>query len=139
MKTRTNNKSETKRAFLSFVFAAFFVTSLVAQASHNNRSLKNLIEKPTIKAELESTVIAKVEVDLYSNSLDFVIEKPVEVENWMTNPTNWANNAHVEDKAVEEDPALEGWMNNISDFQTVDFTDTLRLEAWMQTSETWIK
>ncbi len=137
MKTLTNNKSETKRALLSFVFAAFFVTSILAQTSHNNRSLKNLFEKPSAKVEMESNVVAEVEVDLYSNSLDFVIEKPVEVEDWMTNQTDWASEIQAGDEVIEEQPALEGWMNNISDFQNIEFSETMRLEAWMKTTETW--
>lgn len=136
MKTLAKNKGIIRIGAVGFAIVVLLATAAVAQTSHHKRSLKNMFVKSSPAVEMESSVIAHVEVDLYNKSIDFVIEKPVVVENWMTNTRGWASEATAE-RAAEDEPTLESWMSNVSEFEKSLNSKNIRLEAWMQTSDTW--
>lgn len=71
-----------------FLLLLFSFSMLTAQKSYSKIDLKT---STSDKAETTlPSVKASVEVDLYTHSLDFVIERPIEMEDWMTNQNLWA-------------------------------------------------
>jgi len=62
------------------------------------------------------------------------IEKPLDLENWMTNEFYFSNNAAMI-KETEETLNLEDWMTNISYFEVstseTESENALNLETWM--------
>ena len=101
MKTRTNTTGILGKTLFTFVLTLMISAGAFAQTSHDKFSLKSLFNSN--KAEevevMKSSVIAMVEVNLYDKSLDFVIEKPMNVENWMTDVESWkvSNTTEIED------------------------------------------
>lgn len=138
MKTQntTNTGNFTKVVFTSI--AAFIIGfSAVAQTSFNVVNLqkvfteKAMAEKVVEESVFEPAVTTTIEFDVYTGSLDFVMEGPMEVENWMLTGADWL----VEE--VEEEIQIEDWMTSFSSSETVSSEDEIALEAWMYTMESW--
>lgn len=135
MKTQLNTTGIFGKAMLTFVLTLIISAGTFAQTSHDKFSLKNLFHSN--KAEevevMRSSVIATVEIDLYEKSLDFVFEKPVQVENWMTDAAGWEVSNTTE---KEEAPELENWMTDLSEFNNTT-EQPVRLAAWMHSADCW--
>lgn len=138
MKTqKTNIATRLKKAGL--VLLMVLVTGMVVNAQKSFHSFGSL---PIWKSETASSVkslstaIAVVEVDLYSNSLDFVVDEAFEVEAWMT--SEWIAPANVlAETAVEEQVQIEDWMINFSVLENEDIEKEIQLEAWMYSNDSW--
>ena len=168
MKTMNNNIKSILISF-GFIFSILMVAGLSANAqkSFYHLNLRNLLnsELETVNVvATENVATAVVEVDLYANSLDFVIEESMNVEEWMTNGSDWTNSSHmVADVVAEQEIELESWMSSdwsvasgtlsesvmeeeipVEDWMTDFQTDTnqmveeeIELEAWMYSSNSW--
>lgn len=163
MKTRNTNISSifAKASLLIFLAVATGI-SASAQKSFNAFNLFNLIKIEEAKETvLENTVTAIVEVDLYSNSLDFVLEESMEIKEWMTKSSAWnynEDNAEIEleeemnvenwmtsawntmemsvtESVVEEEIPVEDWMSNFNVYSSTEAE--IELEAWMYSSDSW--
>lgn len=164
MKTRNTNISNifTKAALL-FVLTAATAVAASAQKSFNGLNLFQFIKFEEAKETVsENALTAVVEVDLYSSSLDFVVEESMEIEAWMTESSEWNYGAaNVTEIALEEEIVVENWMTSawnsnesllnefvteeeipvedwMSNFDANSNTETeIELEAWMYSAESW--
>lgn len=120
MKTLENKANSTKLA-ISIIVSLFFFTNVVAQTGQPGFNFKDLFPSEVTRDVyfFEETVIAEVEVDLYKKSLDFVIEKPVKVEDWMLNPDSWNNKPTEEKEGKGPLPEVESWRIHISGFNAI--------------------
>jgi hypothetical protein len=153
---------------IGFIFSILMVAgfSVNAQKSFDQLNLRNLLktEMETMNVvATENVATAVVKLDLYANSLDFVIEESLNVEEWMTNSSEWINSENeVADVATEQEIDLENWMSSdwaltaglsnesvleeeitLEDWMTGFTLENLQmekepeLEAWMYTVESW--
>lgn len=153
---------------IGIIFSILMVAgfSANAQKSFYQFDLRNLLKTEMEKVNptaVENASTAIVELDLYSHSLDFVIEESLQVEDWMTDRSEWMHReSMVADVAAEQEVDLENWMSSVwavtaswtnesvvekeiplEDWMT-GFTlensqmeEELELEAWMYTVDEW--
>ncbi len=135
MKRVENISVNSKRVLVIVSIALISTSGLFAQKSVSKWRLFE-----TNKAEAEvvysaPSSVAVVSYDNYLKTLDFIIEDKVELEDWMTDASEWESNVQT-DEFFEEELALEEWMLNFSLLNDLQDSD-LALEEWMNSTENW--
>lgn len=161
--TNTAKKGIKKTGLLLFmvVIAGF---AGYAQKSFNPFDLKlEFISNVVSNQSTAFSANAIVEMDHFSGTLDFAVEEPLNVENWMVSAGDWSisetenikeSEIKFEDWMVssadwvaiekvlgenvnEDELAYEKWMTDFEAGNIVEAEEEIELEAWMYTIKDW--
>ena len=129
MKTKNNVSKKAARFFAVFAVACLVGTGVLAADAKKAAPVK------TKKGQAKSETSV-----LLPTAAETIVEAPIEIENWMTDASNWdVNNILVEE--AEQELMVEDWMiENNWELKSLVAEDTeapLTTEEWMTTGQAW--
>jgi hypothetical protein len=153
-----NKKFETPIVKTLAVILSFVLISLTVSANGywkqllvNNTFGKMAIQMVNQESEMILAEASKSSTrsasDAKSSAINFLFEttndRELEVENWMTNSSNFSTGFFVDKSAVEVPLKIEDWMVSNPNFSAPEYTTetepSLTVENWMTSESIWGK
>lgn len=137
---KTENRNSGNTMFRTFIAAGLVLFGLAANASDFSMQLQ---EKENNQNQELLAFAGNETISARSFFIETAKESKLNIESWMIDEQNFANNLFSEQTSQESKLEIESWMIESPYFETLEMAadreSELKVEAWMTNNSFWKK